>query len=373
MKILYITPGCFDKGGISRYCRYQITALRTIFPASDLHFMSLLGQEMDSIEEDFHVDYSGQQNSKIEQLKFALWFCWKVLSWRPEVIHCAHVNFSGMAVVLARLIKAKTVLNVYGLELWSGLSKDASYGLKRVNQIISDCHSTKQYLLDNDLRKSADLEVIWDCVDLVKFKPYEGDLGKIKAKYGISNGDKKIVLTLGRIAKEAKHKGYHRLIEVFKTVNQDEYYLVFAGKGNMVEELKAIVEEYTLTSNVCFTGMIDEADMAALYTLPDVFSLVSEVGVGMGEGIPLTPLEAMACGTPIVVGNQDGSSEAVVENKNGVVIDPFDPDRHKEAIERLTNKSSKDTFKEGAKQVAKSHFSYDRFLEEHRIFYKTKI
>ena len=49
--------------------------------------------------------------------------------------------------------------------------------------------------------------------------------------------------------------------------------------------------------------------MAHLYSLPDVFSLVSEVGKGMGEGIPLTPLEAMACGTPIIVGDEDGSKQ----------------------------------------------------------------
>ena len=273
-----------------------------------------------------------------------------------------------MAVVVAKLIGAKTVLNVYGLELWSGLSKDSSFGLKKVDAIISDCQNTKNYLVTNNLRNERDITVIWDCVDLDKFKPYEGDIEKIKSKYAIDNKSKKIILTLGRIAREAKHKGYHRLIEMFAMLDQGKFYLVLAGKGNMVEDLKEIVKQKNISSNVCFTGMIDEADMAAIYSIPDVFSLVSEVGIGMGEGIPLTPLEAMACGTPIVVGNQDGSSEAIVENKNGLVIDSFDLEAHKLAIEKLTDINHSKTYAEQARKVAVAVFSYNRFIKEHRSF-----
>ena len=43
MKILYLTPGCFDKGGISRYNRYQIQALRMLAGAENVFVFSLLG------------------------------------------------------------------------------------------------------------------------------------------------------------------------------------------------------------------------------------------------------------------------------------------------------------------------------------------
>lgn len=329
--------------------------------------MSLLGQEPDSIEEAFEVEYAGSGNGKIEQIKFALSFVWNVLRLKPKIILCAHVNFSGLAVVLAKLIGAKTVLNVYGLELWSGLSKDAAFGLKNIQSIISDCHNTKNYLVTKKLRQEQDITVIWDCVDIDKFRPYEGNIDLIKSKYGINNHGKKIILTLGRIAKEAKHKGYHRLIEMFTMLDQEKFYLVLAGKGNMVEELKLLVQQKNISNNVCFTGMIDEADMAAIYSIPDVFSLVSEVGFGMGEGIPLTPLEAMACGTPIIVGNQDGSQEAVFENINGYVIDPNDMGSYISAITYLTSK--KFTQNE-TRLIAEKYFSYSSFLAKHKVFFK---
>ena len=56
---------------------------------------------------------------------------------------------------------------------------------------------------------------------------------------------------------------------------------------------------------------------------------------GRGEGIPLTPLEAAACAKPIIVGNEDGSREAVVEGVNGFIVSPRDPDALRGALEQL--------------------------------------
>jgi len=169
----------------------------------------------------------------------------------------------------------------------------------------------------------------------------------------------------------ARHKGYHRLIQVFEQLNHSNFYLIIAGKGDMLNELKRIVVSKGLEKLVCFTGMVHETDMADLYSLPDVFSLVSEVGEGMGEGIPLTPLEAMACGTPIIVGNQDGSREAIFNTENGYVIEPLDLEAHRICIESLyTDKSLHDKMRESATKVARTEFSYKRFLNEHNTFFK---
>lgn len=373
MKVLYITPGCFDKGGISRYSRYQITSIRELFGEENTYVMSLLGPDHQKIEENFEVDYCGRsKNSRWQQIKFAFHFFWKTLTLRPTNIVVAHVNFSGIAVIASKLIGAKTVLNVYGLELWSNMRIDASWGLRKVHSIISDCHNTKAYLVQKNIRDTSDITVIWDCVNLNKFKRTITNQTELKKKYGINNGRRFTILTLGRLSNAAKHKGYHRLIQVFEQLNQSNFYLVIAGKGDMLDELKRLVVSKGLENSVCFTGMVHEADMADLYSLPDVFSLVSEVGEGMGEGIPLTPLEAMACGTPIIVGNQDGSREAVFNAENGYVIEPFDLEAHQICIESLyADKSLHDTMRESAAKVARTEFSYKRFLKEHNIFFKT--
>lgn len=374
MRILFTTPGCFDKGGISRYSRYQIQALRDIFGYKNIRALSLMGPDSESFETGFQTYWHSSGNTTLGKIKFALKWLILALMWRPQIIHIAHVNFSGLAVLIARLIKAKTILNVYGLEVWSGLSRDAAWGLKQVDYIISDCHFTATYLEEAKLRTSNRTTIIWDCVDTDVFTSVPNRWNYIKEKYNIPDREQHfIILSLGRLAFEAAHKGYDRLITVFK--NLSDYYpqarLVIAGKGNMKTHLQEKVEELGISDKVTFTGMVPDADMAALYSYAHVFSLVSDRGKGRGEGIPLTPLEAMACRVPIIVGNQDGSQEAIFENNNGLAINPFDIDAHQAFFEALVvNPEAQQNMAEQAYIIAREVFSYIVFKEKHQHFFK---
>lgn len=373
--LIYITPGCFDKGGISRYSRYQIESLRKLYGQNQVYVMSLMGPESDSFEEDFSVDYAGKSNSRWEQIRFAWHFIKMCLIHRPGIIHSAHVNFSGLVHALSLLTGAVSVLNVYGLEVWSGLSPDALWGLKNTRHIISDCHNTKNYLVNHHIRKEEDIDVIWDCIDLSKFRPQpEEKIQNAALKYHLPSFQSfKVILTLGRLSRAARHKGYHRLLEAFERMKDSECILVFCGKGDMMEELKSIAEEKGLSSSVFFTGMIHEEDMAAIYSYPDVFSLISEVGQGMGEGIPLTPLEAMACGTPIVVGDQDGSKEAIFDATNGYALNPHDIDLHVSVYQRLLHQPDERAEKSAsAIRIAGEYFSEEVFTAKHKAFFSGK-
>lgn len=372
MKILFLTPGCFDKGGISRYSRYQVTALRELFGDENIRVLSLLGPEQDSFEDPFRVQWHGEGNTKWQQIRFIAQTVWQIISWRPAVIHIAHVNFSGFAYVLAKIFGIKTVLNVYGLEVWSGLSTDAAYGLKNVDCVISDCHYTASYIEENNFRKKGSTTVIWDCVDLVRFNP--GKIkGEIKLKYGIADKtDYFVILSLGRLSKTAAHKGYDRLITVFSMLvkKHNKARLVIAGKGDNKESYQEMVRKLGIADNVVFTGMVDDKDLPDLYRCASVFSLVSDRAKGRGEGIPLTPIEAMACGVPIIVGNHDGSQEAVVNNLNGSVIDPFDLDAHVKVFEELIHKAQLlEKKKEAAFNIAQTLFSFTNFKSKHKDFY----
>ncbi|NET36067.1 MAG: glycosyltransferase family 4 protein, partial [Cyanothece sp. SIO1E1] len=183
MKILYLTPGCFDKGGISRYNRYQITALREIFGTEQIRVLSLLGPEKDSFEDHFEVKWHGKENGFGEKIRFVKKAFLEVLQWQPTLIVTAHVNFSGLAVVLGRIAKSQTILNVYGLEVWSGLSRDAEFGLRRVDQVIADCHYTARYIEEAGYRSKDSTKVIWDCVDLERFQPQPNQWSYVRQQY----------------------------------------------------------------------------------------------------------------------------------------------------------------------------------------------
>jgi phosphatidylinositol alpha-1,6-mannosyltransferase len=259
---------------------------------------------------------------------------------------------------------------VYGSEVWSGFRPDARWGLEHVDHVVADCHFTARYIESAGHRVPRSTAVVWDCVDLSHFAPGPVDRG-VLARYGIPDPSTGFnLLTLGRMSPDASHKGYDRLLEAFSRVARDlpGSRLVFAGRGGLIEVLRARASELGLAERVFFTGMIREEDLPAVYRSAHAFSLVSDRGPGRGEGIPLTPLEAAACGLPILVGNHDGSQEAIVDGRNGFVLDPFDLDAHAALIRRLVeNDAERARLSVGAVEVAREVFSYERFREEHRM------
>lgn len=374
MKILYLTPGCFDKGGISRYNRFQIQALRTICGESQVKVFSLLGLEKNnSFEENFSVEWSGRFVSKtLRKIDFAMAVSRAVFQWKPDIIWVAHVNLSPLAVKLSRWIGAKTVLNAYGLELWSGLSKSRQTGLKSVDAVIADCFFSARYLEEEaEYRKKNSVTVIWDAVDTTRFFPAHSSLEVIR-RYNIPDPSKNLnLLTLGRITKNSDHKGYHRLLEVFSIVAKEikNLQLIYAGSGDLVNFLREKAETIGLSDRVHFAGSIHEHDLPDIYRAAHLFSLVSDRGKGRGEGVPVTPLEAAACGVPCIVGNQDGSSEAVVDGITGFIVDPFDFSNHANKILCLAHdKELRINMGIANSQRAIAEFSFSKFQEKHNDF-----
>lgn len=333
-RILYLAPGVFDKGGVSRYCRYQIRALREQLGDAAVSVLSLLPPDARSFEEPFAVDFASFGVGRAGKAFFAAAAAVSGLASPPRVVWCAHVGLAPLAVLLARMLGARTVLNVYGVEVWTDLNRLRAASLRRSDWVVSDCHNTRAYILEHHLRGPERLVVHWDCVDLARFSP--GDPGDVLARYGVPESSDVTVLTLGRLSPSAAYKGYHRLIDVLARVPAGvPVRLVIAGDGPLRPELEERARRLGIASRVSFTGPVREDDLPLVYRACDVFSLVTHAGPGAGEGIPLTPLEAAACGKTILVGDQDGSREAAEDGVSGFVLPPFDLDALAERVTRL--------------------------------------
>jgi phosphatidylinositol alpha-1,6-mannosyltransferase len=369
MKLLYLTPGCFDKGGISRYSRYQIAALREICGDENVRTLSLLGPDKQSFETPFNVDWYAGGNALAQKVSFAAKVFQLALVQRPDVLWTAHVSFSALVRIAAAMAGAKTVVNEYGLEAWSDLGWDTAWGLKGMTEVVSDCHFTAEWMEEAGKRPRGSIHVVWDCVDIERFSPRPPSRGVLE-KYGIPDPATGVnILSLGRLSRDAAHKGYDRLLEAFSRAagRVPSARLIFAGKGDLVSELAARAKVLGLEGRVFFTGMVHEDDLADVYRSAHVFSLVSDRGEGRGEGIPLTPLEAASCGVPILVGNQDGSQEAVVEGLNGHILDPFDLDAHADVLLRLSrDQETRKRMGEAARKRIEEEFAYPIFREKHR-------
>lgn len=117
------------------------------------------------------------------------------------------------------------------------------------------------------------------------------------------------------------HKNVQALLRAFAALDNNiraRYQLVLGGRADRwQEERRQLAGQLGLAGQVCFTGMVAEADLPTLYSGADLFVFPS-----LYEGFGLPPLEAMACGTAVVAANRTSLPEVVGEA--GVLVDPED-------------------------------------------------
>ncbi len=172
------------------------------------------------------------------------------------------------------------------------------------------------------------------------------------------------ILTVGVIQ---PRKNYPRLLEGFaqlKASRQCPHKLVIVGKYGWKESsLESRVKDLGLGDEVVLTGFVPYEDLPALYNAADVFVYPS-----VYEGFGLPPLEAMACGTPVITGNQASLPEVVGDA--GLMVDPFDADAFAHAMERLIfdRLLRAEMFALGLNQATK--FSWDDTAEQTHAVYR---
>ena len=163
------------------------------------------------------------------------------------------------------------------------------------------------------------------------FGPAEAgpDSNRVLQKYGI-DPDSRYLLYVGGLS---PHKNLIRLIEAFAEGATNDARLILVGDlGDVfhthVPELRRAIERFGLAHRAHFTGFVPDPDLAHLYRR--AYALVQP---SLMEGFGLPPVEAMACGTPVLCSTRGSLPEVVGEA--GLYFDPLDIDAMADAIFHL--------------------------------------
>lgn len=128
------------------------------------------------------------------------------------------------------------------------------------------------------------------------------------------------------VARFAAQKDHRTVIEAMRGVDGAELDLV--GDGPDLETARSFAREAGVADRVRFLGVRD--DVAALLARSDAFVLSSH-----WEGFPLSTLEAMRAGLPVIVSDVGGAAEAVVDGVTGFVVPPRDPGALRDRLRKL--------------------------------------
>lgn len=144
-------------------------------------------------------------------------------------------------------------------------------------------------------------------------------------------------LTIACIGRLAPWKGQRHLVDACKLLADRAvpFRCAIAGGAGDRDSLEARMSELGLGSRVSIVGWKTRPEVARLIDASDVVVAPSVPADGKLEGIPVTLMEAMACGKPVVASRVGGIPELVEHDRTGLLVPPGDPAALADALERL--------------------------------------
>lgn len=191
------------------------------------------------------------------------------------------------------------------------------FSIKNAQNVITVSNFSKSEIMKYYNLSSKDVAVAYNSIDRKLFyRRSDKEIRRVKLKYDIY--DKKYILSVGNIE---PRKNYQKLIEAYMALPKsitDEYSLVIVGAGGwnnqgILDKIQEAKEQgYHIIHPKQF--VVDE-DMPALYSGASLY-----VFVPIYEGFGMSPLEAYACGTPVVASKTTSVPEAA--GKAAIYVDP---------------------------------------------------
>jgi D-inositol-3-phosphate glycosyltransferase len=177
------------------------------------------------------------------------------------------------------------------------------------------------------------------------------------------------LLSVGRLV---PRKGYDIVIEALTRLPETE--LLIAGGGDATPEpehdrLAAVAERLGVADRVRLIGQIARTDMPALLRSADLV-----VCSPWYEPFGIVPLEAMACGVPVVASAVGGMLDTVVDSVTGALVPPRDPVALAEAVGPLLESPSRraELASAGLERVRR-RYSWDRVAADTAAVYQQNV
>ncbi len=213
---------------------------------------------------------------------------------------------------------------------------------------------------------SDKVEVVPAGVNLETFSPMD----RADARSALGIEEQNVLLYVGRIE---PLKGLDILLQAVRLLERGERLRVLIvggspGSDSELDRLKKLAAELGIGGSVTFTGSIPQRELPAYYSAADVFVLPS-----YAESFGLAALEAMACGTPVVVSRVGGLKSFVASGETGYLVPRRCPESFAQRLDvLLENPDLKDTMGDAARSKALT-MGWGRVADQMLDYYSAHI
>lgn len=211
--------------------------------------------------------------------------------------------------------------------------------VQQADYIIAECPQDRDDLINHYKAPSYKIVIIPCGFSHQEFYPIDKKLARRTLKL---DADKHIILQLGRMV---PRKGVDNVIKSLKYLKDKQtVQLVIVGGENEIPDptqspelnrLQIIAAQHGVETSIKFVGRKSREQLKFYYAAADIF-----ISTPWYEPFGITPLEAMACGTPVIGSNVGGIKYTVVDGETGALVPPEDPVALAAKIEQLVNNPS---------------------------------
>jgi glycosyltransferase involved in cell wall biosynthesis len=279
-----------------------------------------------------------------------------------DLIH-AHIFTSNLwGRIAAWLTGVPVVTTEHNVDLWK---KPYHFWMDRTlagigSKVICVSRKVEEFYLQKVPALRSRTTVIYNGIDADFFKP-DGKRDAARDRLGVPR-ERFLSGTVGRLVPQKRQQDF---IEAVWKLKKSEKNIggILIGDGPERSKLEEKARALGLEREIIFAGFCD--DTPALYAALDAFVLCSD-----REGFPMTVLEAMAAGVPVVATDVGGVSECVENEKTGLLIPAGDPDALARELLRLAEDPEfRKHLTERAGERVRREFSIRKMAERHEEIY----
>jgi glycosyltransferase involved in cell wall biosynthesis len=289
----------------------------------------------------------------------------------PDVVH-AHFWMSGLAVVDAAADLPVPVLQTF----------HALGSVKRRHQGAADTSPGERVELERRLCRDVD-HVVATCSDevfelrrlglprdRVSIVPCGVDTSVFTPRGPVApRSDRRRLLILGRVV---ERKGHDDAVRALRDLPDAELVVVGGPPADEVDDdaeirrLRAVAAEEGVADRLLFTGSVARADVPAWIRSADVV-----LAVPWYEPFGITPLEAMACGRPVVASAVGGLVDTVADGLTGELVPPRDAGRLGEVLASLlADDERRAAYGAAGVQRARARYRWNRVVADTEAVYR---
>ena len=221
--------------------------------------------------------------------------------------------------------------------------------------------------VSDDIKKNYDELYDINCITIPPLVPFEiskESRENLRTKYDIPQ-ESTVICMVGTVKGMKNPDTILRAIASFSTEEQNEIkpFILFAGGGDKLLEMKDLAKELNIDKNVKFLGNVAKEKVNEIYKLSDIYVIASDY-----EGTSVSLLEAMYNKKPIIASKARGIVDMLTEGHNCLMFNTKNEKELKDAVINIASDKNKATiFSKNAQETYHSKYSYQQIIEQYKI------